>query len=262
MVYTFDDAKAADRHKTQYFEIFGNRAIYHDGWVAATVHKAPWEAEAAARARRRRLGALQRGRGLQRDQRPRGQQPGQAQGAAGALHEGGREVPRAADRRPSPRTLRPRDGGPSGPDGGPQVAHGLRGHDGHDGERLHQREEPVDDDHGRRGDSRRRRQRRDPRPGRPLRRLEPLRQGRQAGLHLQLRGPPAVHDQRAPSGWRRARPRSGSSSPTTATAAARAAPPRSTSTARRSGPAASRTPTPTSSRPTTPPTWAWTKGPT
>ena len=44
MAYTFDDAKAADRHKTQYFEIFGNRAIYHDGWVAATVHKAPWEA--------------------------------------------------------------------------------------------------------------------------------------------------------------------------------------------------------------------------
>jgi Sulfatase len=44
MVYTFDDAKAEDRHKTQYFEIAGNRAIYHDGWVAATVHKAPWEA--------------------------------------------------------------------------------------------------------------------------------------------------------------------------------------------------------------------------
>jgi arylsulfatase len=45
MVYTFDDPKAADRHKTQYFEIFGNRAIYSDGWVAATVHKAPWEAQ-------------------------------------------------------------------------------------------------------------------------------------------------------------------------------------------------------------------------
>jgi arylsulfatase A-like enzyme len=43
MVYTFADAKAADRHETQYFEILGNRAIYHDGWVAATVHKAPWE---------------------------------------------------------------------------------------------------------------------------------------------------------------------------------------------------------------------------
>ncbi|MFY4730439.1 arylsulfatase [Nitrospira sp. BLG_2] len=44
MVYSFDDADAAERHKTQYFEIAGNRAIYHDGWVAATVHKAPWEA--------------------------------------------------------------------------------------------------------------------------------------------------------------------------------------------------------------------------
>jgi arylsulfatase A-like enzyme len=44
MVYTFDDPKAVGRHKTQYFEIVGNRAIYSDGWVAATVHKAPWEA--------------------------------------------------------------------------------------------------------------------------------------------------------------------------------------------------------------------------
>jgi arylsulfatase len=43
MVYTFDDAKAKDRHTTQYFEIFCNRTIYHDGWVAGTMHKAPWE---------------------------------------------------------------------------------------------------------------------------------------------------------------------------------------------------------------------------
>ncbi len=43
MLYTFDDAKAKDRHKTQYFEIFGNRGIYHDGWLAHTVHRAPWE---------------------------------------------------------------------------------------------------------------------------------------------------------------------------------------------------------------------------
>jgi len=46
MVYTFDDANAPGRHTTQYFEIGGNRAIYHDGWVAATVHKAPWEPSA------------------------------------------------------------------------------------------------------------------------------------------------------------------------------------------------------------------------
>src|SRR5216684_7147036 len=44
MLYTFADAKAKDRHKTQYFEIFCNRGIYHDGWLAHTVHKAPWEA--------------------------------------------------------------------------------------------------------------------------------------------------------------------------------------------------------------------------
>jgi arylsulfatase A-like enzyme len=45
MLYTFGDAKAKDRHKTQYFEIFGNRGIYHDGWLAHTVHRAPWEAK-------------------------------------------------------------------------------------------------------------------------------------------------------------------------------------------------------------------------
>ena len=43
MVYTFDDAAAQDRHVTQYFEMFGNRAMYHDGWLARTIHKAPWE---------------------------------------------------------------------------------------------------------------------------------------------------------------------------------------------------------------------------
>jgi arylsulfatase len=42
MLYTVDDAKAADRRKTQYFEMFANRAIYHDGWVAATRHSIPW----------------------------------------------------------------------------------------------------------------------------------------------------------------------------------------------------------------------------
>ena len=42
MVYTFDDAKARGTRITQYFEMFGNRAIYHDGWVAATRHSIPW----------------------------------------------------------------------------------------------------------------------------------------------------------------------------------------------------------------------------
>jgi arylsulfatase len=43
LLYTFDDAAAKTRHTTQYFEIFGNRAIYHDGWLAGTVHRPAWE---------------------------------------------------------------------------------------------------------------------------------------------------------------------------------------------------------------------------
>lgn len=43
MAYCFDDAGASDRHVTQYFEMFGNRAMYHDGWFARTIHRAPWE---------------------------------------------------------------------------------------------------------------------------------------------------------------------------------------------------------------------------
>lgn len=43
MVYTFDEPQAADRHLVQYFEIFGNRGVYYDGWFAGTIHRAPWE---------------------------------------------------------------------------------------------------------------------------------------------------------------------------------------------------------------------------
>ncbi|QDF37815.2 arylsulfatase [Bradyrhizobium symbiodeficiens] len=43
MAYSFSDAKAPSSHKTQYFEIFGNRAIYSDGWLAGTIHRAAWE---------------------------------------------------------------------------------------------------------------------------------------------------------------------------------------------------------------------------
>ncbi|MFD7077901.1 arylsulfatase [Nocardioides sp. NPDC059952] len=43
MAYCFDDAAAPERHDTQYFEIFGNRAIYHRGWSAVTKHRTPWQ---------------------------------------------------------------------------------------------------------------------------------------------------------------------------------------------------------------------------
>ena len=42
MAYSFDDAGAAERHTTQYFEMFCNRGIYHQGWTAVTKHSTPW----------------------------------------------------------------------------------------------------------------------------------------------------------------------------------------------------------------------------
>ena len=48
MMYTFDakNADAPSTHKTQYFEMFGNRAIYHEGWMACTkVMRPPWVQE-------------------------------------------------------------------------------------------------------------------------------------------------------------------------------------------------------------------------
>lgn len=42
MAYTFAEPKAKERHTVQYFEMFGNRAIYKEGWMARVLHRAPW----------------------------------------------------------------------------------------------------------------------------------------------------------------------------------------------------------------------------
>jgi hypothetical protein len=76
-----DDEEAPETHRTQYFEMLGHRAIYHDGWRAVCPWPGPSFAEAgvgfgnpsaptAHRARRHRLGAVPRGRGLRRDHEP------------------------------------------------------------------------------------------------------------------------------------------------------------------------------------------------
>lgn len=48
MRYTLQDANAPDRRRTQYFEMCGNRGIYHEGWMAVTRHGTPWEMLPAA----------------------------------------------------------------------------------------------------------------------------------------------------------------------------------------------------------------------
>ena len=70
MAYSFDDAGADDRRTTQYFEMFCNRGIYHEGWTAVTRHSIALGGDRDAGVRRRRLGAVRPGR-LDAGARPR-----------------------------------------------------------------------------------------------------------------------------------------------------------------------------------------------
>ena len=42
MLYASTTRRPPERHETQYFEMFGNRGIYHKGWTAVTRHRIPW----------------------------------------------------------------------------------------------------------------------------------------------------------------------------------------------------------------------------
>src|SRR5688572_17225253 len=48
LVYSFDNAGAKETHTVQYFEMFGNRAIYSDGWYARTIHRPAWQLKPSA----------------------------------------------------------------------------------------------------------------------------------------------------------------------------------------------------------------------
>ncbi len=49
MMYSWDDAKVTSARKTQYFELVGNRALYHDGWIASTTPaRVPWATRGAS----------------------------------------------------------------------------------------------------------------------------------------------------------------------------------------------------------------------
>ena len=43
MLFTFNQVDAPEKHDLQYFEMFGNRGIYHKGWSAVTKHRTPWQ---------------------------------------------------------------------------------------------------------------------------------------------------------------------------------------------------------------------------
>ena len=103
MVYSFDDADAAERHDLQYFEMFGNRGIYHKGWSAVTKHT-----HAVGDGRRRRCRRSTTTSGSSTTARSdctqahdlAAEQPEQAARAAAAVADRGGQVQRAAARRP------------------------------------------------------------------------------------------------------------------------------------------------------------------
>jgi hypothetical protein len=185
LAYTFDDAKAKDRHVTQYFEMFGNRAIYHDGWLAGTIHKAPWEAQPRHPLTEDvwELFDVRADWSLANDLAAKN--PAKlAELQALFLKEASvhHVLPIRAARHHARAHF---------PDA-------RRGHDRHARERVPEREEQVEDDHGGGRGPAGRRERSDPGAGRALRRLGALRQGRPARLRLQLPRN-AAHEHRRPA---------------------------------------------------------------
>ena len=127
MAPSFDDAAAPERRETQYFEMFCNRGIYHEGWTAVTRHSTPWVmGTELPPLDRGRVGALRAGR-LDAGARPGRRAAGEARGAANAVHPRGGEVQRLPARRPSRRAVQRRPRGQAAA-GARQPADPLRRH--------------------------------------------------------------------------------------------------------------------------------------
>ena len=104
MVYTFDqkNANAPSTHRTQYFEMMGDHAIYHDGWIASTkVMRPPWDicGGVGCGSGDVSVGTLRPAQRLDAIRRPRSEEPGQAEGVADPVLAGGGQVSGAAARR-------------------------------------------------------------------------------------------------------------------------------------------------------------------
>ena len=173
MLYSLNDAKAAERHETQYFEMFGNRGIYHKGWTAVTKHVTPWIHAPSIRLGRRRLGALRHDEGLEPGQRPREEDAGEAPRTAAPLADRGDALQGAAHRRPARGEDQPGHRRPAGAHQGEHPAP-LRRHGAPVGELRPQHQEQVPLRHCRDRRPGQGRRRRDHLPGREHRRLEPL----------------------------------------------------------------------------------------
>ena len=191
MAYSFDDARADERHTTQYFEMFCNRGIYHRGYRGDEArHPLGDDGPGEAGLRRRRLGAVRPDR-LDAAQRPVSAAARQARRVAATLPDRGHQAQRAPARRPFHRA--PHPGSRRAADArARRSAAPLRRHGPPLRELDRQHQEQVARRHRRNRGARGRRAGRDHRPGRQHRRLEPLSERRQAALLLQPLRDPAL----------------------------------------------------------------------
>ncbi len=101
--YTFDakNAKAPSRHKTQYFEMMGQWALYDDGWFLSTkVNRAPWEAFGPANPdplNNQVLELYDLNKDFSQSDGHRREEPAEGQGDEADVHRGGEEVPGLPD---------------------------------------------------------------------------------------------------------------------------------------------------------------------
>ena len=143
MLYTFNDGDAAERHDLQYFEMFANRGIYHQGWSAVTKHRTPWILVGGdVPAFDDDVWELYDGNSdYSQAREPRGRATRDAGQAAAALPHRGHQVQRAAHGRPHRRAGQPRTG--RAPDPDPRrLAALLPGHGPALGEQRGEHQEP------------------------------------------------------------------------------------------------------------------------
>ena len=200
MRYTFDDPDAPDRRTTQYFEMVGNRGIYHEGWTAVTRHGTPWlMVDAGDRPFEDDVWELyDTTTDWTQAHDLAAEHAGAARRAAGAVRDRGEPAPGVPARRPGHRAGEPRRGRPPGPAPRAHVDHPRPPGRPADRGGGAEHEEPLAPDHG---PARRDRlgRRRAGRAGRPVRRLVAVLRRRASDVRLQLLRPRPDHRPRRPA---------------------------------------------------------------
>ena len=130
--YTFDDAAAKTKHTTQYFEIFGNRSIYHDGWLAGTVHRPAWDFLPKTTLEKDTWELYDTRTDFSLANNLAEKNPAKLKELQDSVPEGSGEVPGSAAGRSRAGTHECRTRRPARSDGRPHVAHALPRHEGDD----------------------------------------------------------------------------------------------------------------------------------